>query len=159
MIRAAVLCRRLGVDYLQFRPLQVHVDGSFKYDRKDITGEIERCMKESRTGFKVLCSQHKYEMMQDASFGRHYGICYGHQFATVIAADARMYLCCHMRGHSRYCLGDLRRNSFREIWNSRRRKRVAANIDFRDCVPLCRDNTFNQILWNIRQPREHVNFL
>jgi hypothetical protein len=70
-----------------------------------------------------------------------------------------MYICCHMRGYAKYCIGDLKKNTFLEIWNSARRKKVVENIDFRDCVPLCRDNTFNQILWNIKQPREHVNFL
>jgi len=67
--------------------------------------------------------------------------------------------CCHMRGNEKYCLGDLKKNTFEEIWNSKQRKKAVENIDFRDCVPLCRDNTFNQILWNIKQPREHVNFL
>ncbi len=70
-----------------------------------------------------------------------------------------MYICCHMRGHDKYCIGDLKKNTFTEIWSSEQRKKVVENIDFRDCIPLCRDNTFNQILWNIKEPRDHVNFL
>ena len=98
-------------------------------------------------------------MMKKEDYGRSYQKCYGQQFATVIAADARVYVCCHMRGYDKYCIGNLKKNTFEKIWSSQQRKRVVENIDFHDCVPLCRDNTFNQILWNIKQPREHVNFL
>lgn len=159
MCDMTILCKGLGVDYLQFRPMQIHNNGKFDYYLTDIRKNIYRCMKESADGFKVLYSKHKYDMMKDKEFGRNYKKCYGHQFTTVIAADAQIYLCCHMRGYDKYCIGDLRKNTFDEIWNSEQRKRVIENIDFKDCVPLCRDNTFNQILWNIKQPREHVNFL
>jgi len=159
MYDMTVLCKKLGVDYLQFRPMQIHNNGRFEYHRTDIKKEIFRCLKQSNDGYKVLYSKHKYEMMKESNFGRYYNKCYGQQFATVIAADTRAYVCCHMRGYDKYCLGDLKKNTFEEIWNSQQRKRVIENIDFRDCVPLCRDNTFNQILWDIKQPREHVNFL
>jgi len=159
MFKVTKLCKSLGVDYLQFRPLQIHNNGGFEYHLTDIAKNINKCLKKNKDGFKVLYSKHKYDMMRDKEYGRNYKKCYGHQFATVVAADAKMYLCCHMRGHDKYCIGDLRKNTFEEIWHSQQRKRIVENIDFNDCVPLCRDNTFNQILWNIKQPREHVNFL
>lgn len=159
MVKAAILSRQLGVDYLQFRPMQIHRGGKFDYHWTDVQNEIAGCLKYSNNGFQVLYSQHKYEMAHDERFGRHYHKCYGQQFATVIAADAKAYLCCHVRGYEKYCIGDLRKNTFEEIWNSEQRKSVVENVDFKDCIPLCRDNTFNQILWNIKQPREHVNFL
>jgi MoaA/NifB/PqqE/SkfB family radical SAM enzyme len=159
MLDAVKLCKGLGVDYLQFRPLQIHNRGAFEYHLTDLAQNIQNCSRQDTATFKVLYSQHKYDMMKDKRYGRNYGKCYGHQFAAVIAADAKMYLCCHMRGHRKYCIGDLSKNTFAQIWNSRKRKTVYENIDFADCVPLCRGNTFNQILWNIKQPKEHVNFL
>lgn len=159
MVKAAVLSKKLGVDYLQFRPMQIHDGGKFAYHWTDVGNEIAEALKYSGDGFQVLYSKHKYEMAHDPRFGRHYGKCYGQQFATVISASGKMYVCCHTRGYGKYCIGDLHKKTFKEIWNSRRRKAVVKRIDFRDCIPLCRDNTFNQILWNIKQPREHVNFL
>ena len=160
MYDMSILCKQLQVDYLQFRPLQIHNNGKFEYHRSaDIKKEILRCLELSGDGYKVLYSKHKYDMMDKEDYGRNYKKCYGQQFATVIAADARVYVCCHMRGYDKYCLGDLKAQSFEEIWSSRRRREAVENIDFRDCIPLCRDNTFNQILWNIKQPREHANFL
>ena len=159
MEKAAALSKRMGVDYLQFRPMQIHRGGKFGYHWLDVQANIKNCLRYSGNGFQVLYSKHKYDMAHDPRFGRHYRKCYGHQFATVVAADAKMYLCCHTRGYKKYCIGDLKKDSFKKIWNSKRRKTVAGRIDFKDCIPLCRDNTFNQILWNIKQNREHVNFL
>jgi len=159
MLKAALLARKLEVDYLQFRPMQVHNGGRFEYRWTDVHDEIAKCLKYSGNGFKVLYSQHKYEMAHDAQFGRYYKKCYGQQFAAVISATGKMYICCHTRGYDKYCIGDLKKKSFKAIWNSKKRKDAIKRIDFDDCIPLCRDNTFNQILWNIKQPREHVNFL
>lgn len=159
MVEAAKMGNDLGVDYLQFRPMQIHRGGNFDYHWTDVSGKIKGCLKYSYDGYKVLFSRHKYNMMKDSKYGRNYGRCYGHQFATVISASGKMYICCHLRGYDKYCIGDLNKNSFQEIWNSERREEVAINIDFKDCIPLCRDNTFNQILWNIKRPRDHVNFL
>jgi len=159
MINAAKMCRDLGVSYLQFRPMQIHRGGKFDYHWTDVNGKIAECLKYGHNGYNVLHSEHKYAMMKDKKFGRNYGKCYGHQFATVISASGKMYICCHLRGYEKYCIGDLNKSSLQDIWNSKKRQQVAKNINFKDCIPLCRDNTFNQILWNIKQPREHVNFL
>jgi len=159
MEKAAVLCKEIGVDYLQYRPMQVHKGGKFAYHWTDVSSVIDRCLRHSTDTFKVLFSQHKYEMMKRKDYGRDYGRCYGHQFATVIAATGKMYICCHLRGFEKYCIGDLNKNTFKQIWQSDKRRKIAGKINFKDCIPLCRDNTFNQVLWNIKQPREHVNFL
>ncbi len=159
MLKATVLAKKLGVDYLQFRPMQIHNGGRFEYHWTEVEGKIKECLGYAQGSYRVLYSKHKYEMAKDAQYGRYYHKCYGQQFATVIAATAKMYICCHTRGYEKYCIGDLHKKTFKEIWDSRKRKEVVKRIDFRDCIPLCRDNTFNQILWNIKQPREHVNFL
>lgn len=159
MVGATVLAKKLGVDYLQFRPMQIHNGGKFGYHWTDVDDKIEECLKYADKDFHVLYSKHKYEMARDAKYGRYYERCYGQQFATVISASGKMYICCHLRGYEKYSIGDLNKNTFKEIWFSRKRKDAIEKIDFSDCIPLCRDNTFNQILWNIKQPREHINFI
>ena len=159
MLKTVILAKKLGVDYLQFRPMQIHRGGKFDYHWTDVEDKIKECLKYSGKYFQVLYSKHKYDMAKDAMCGRYYKKCYGQQFATVIAASGKMYICCHLRGYEKYCIGDLKKDNFEKIWDSRRRKKAVEGIDFTDCIPLCRDNTFNQVLWNIKQPREHVNFL
>jgi len=144
------LSQQLGVDYAQFRP--------FHYDMTPVDEELEECKKFETKNFKVLHSKHKYEHFKDSVI-RPYGKCFGVHFASVIGADCRMYLCCHMRGIEKYCLGDLNKQSLKEIWSSERKKQVFNSIDYKDCVPFCRADTFNRILWNIVKPKIHKNFL
>lgn len=156
---AAELCRDLQVDYLQYRPMQIHTNGHYSYRKVEVQDLIDRCSRYGTPTFNVLCSKHKYDMMKTGNYGRYYKKCYGHQFATVIAATGKMYICCHHRGQEKYEIGDLTHQSFQDIWNSEQRIDVYNSINFKDCMPLCRDNTFNQILWDIKCPAEHVNFL
>lgn len=149
----ALLCKELGVDYTQFRPLL-----SFDNQNQDeVIKEIERSLTLSEGNFQVLYSKHKYDSMNDIT--RPYDKCYGHHFATVISANKKVYICCHMRGIEKYCIGDLSKNTLKEIWNSEERKKVYESIDLKECIPLCRCNTFNTVLWNIKQEKIHGNFL
>ena len=159
MRECALLCRDLGVDYVQFRPmLKLYDDtGGTPQDESDIIQVIESISEEfNHNGFQVLCSKHKYEGLDK---GRQYGRCYGHHFTAVIAADKKLYLCCHLRGVEKYCIGDLKNNTLQEIWASDHRKEVYENLDLGDCPLFCRCDSFNKILWNIKRKRKHINFL
>ncbi len=155
------LSRRIGVDYAQFRPLLK----SFKKKElnnkpdKSVINIIEKCSKMSSPGFRVLCSVHKYGNMNNGDVKRVYGKCYGHNFATVVSANKKMYLCCHVRGIEKYCLGDLGKSTLEEIWKSSKRKAAYSGINLDDCPLLCRCDGFNSVLWNILHGGEHINFL
>jgi len=159
MLKATILAKNLGVDYIQFRPTQKQVAGRLTYDNQSIDKEIEKCMKHASSSFDVLYSQHKYEMMKRKDYGRIYDECLGQQFTTTICANGKMYLCCHTRYMDRYCLGDLSKDPFLKIWDSHKRQKAIGNINLKHCMPLCRDNTFNQILYSIKHPKQHKNFL
>ena len=106
-----------GVDYAQFRPLLK------SFNEKEInlqtdTRMVERVYKDinsGNNGFRVLFSENKYNKLKNNSSGRRYAKCLGHHFTAVVAADKKMYLCCHMRGQRGYCIGDLSRDSIEEI--------------------------------------------
>jgi len=148
MIKFTRLCRNLKVDYVQFRP--------YHYDKTNIDKELAECKREEIYGIRVLWSINKYQHLTKP---RPYPTCYGHHFAGVINIH-KLYLCCHFRGKERYELGDLRKNTLEEIWNSERRKYVYTNIDYSDCPPVCRCDTFNRFLWQLKdRVPEHINFL
>lgn len=150
MYLATATAKDLGVDYIQFRPLMIHRGGKFEYHWADVSGEIETCLTLAEKGkFDVLFSRDKYRYIGQPNSGRNYIKCFGHQFAGAIGADGRVYLCCHLRGYPMYILGDLHQESFQEIWNSERRQQAINSIDFKNCVPLCRCNAFNGVLWEI----------
>lgn len=166
----AVLCADLGVDYAQYRPLlRRHGEPDIDYSDGEILAEMNRAAALSRPGYRVVRSQHKYERIAAGEVARGYKKCYGQHFAGVVAADKKMYVCCHMRGVAKYCLGDLTQVSAAEVWASEKRRRIAESVDFNDCPPLCRCDSFNEILWKIKEegapaapaetPGEHPNFI
>lgn len=151
----AALGRKLGVDYAQYRPLlRRHGEEEVDYSPARIVRGIALAEKKySGPGFKVLNSVHKYALISRGDLGRGYGQCYGHNFAAVVCADLKMYICCHMRGIKKYSVGDLKKRSVSAIWSSRGRAAACAAIDFRDCPPLCRCDSFNRILWKLKEDR------
>ncbi len=170
IVAFALLGRELGVDYAQYRPLlRRHGRPDVDYSDGEILEEMRRAAQLSTDGYKVLHSEHKYRLIQAGQLERDYKRCYGQNFAAVVSADRKMYVCCHMRGVEKYCLGDLSKRSLPELWNSTERKKVADSVDFRDCPPLCRCDSFNTILWDIKEngrpaegsdsPRQHPNFI
>lgn len=161
IVEFAKLSSKLGVDYAQYRPLlKKHTEKEFNIKSQDVViNNIKKASKYSNKIFSVVSSIHKYNLIASKTYKRQYDVCYGHNFATVIAADKKMYLCCHMRGLKKYCLGDLKKNTLKEIWYSKQRERVYKNIDFKDCPLLCRCDSFNTILFDMNKPVQHKNFL
>lgn len=151
MLPATKLCKKLRVDYIQFRP--------FHWDTTPIDKQLKKCKKLETKSFMVLYSKHKYDSMTEPDLGRSYKICYGHQVTSVVCANGDMTICCHTRGDKKFVIGNLYKNSFKEIWNSEQRQKAIKRIDLKKCIPFCRCDTFNQVLWNLKQPTEHENFL
>ena len=152
IIAFAGLGRELGVDYAQYRPiLRRHGEKDMDYSSKEITCAIGLAEKSySSARYRILNSTHKYLLISRCELGRNYSECYGHNFAAVVCADMKMYVCCHMRGVDRYAIGDLRKSSLAEIWASRARANLGSTINFKDCPPLCRCDSFNRILWDLK---------
>lgn len=148
----AALGKDLGVDYAQYRPfLRRHGEPDIDYSDAAILEEMLRAQRDlSGESYRVVCSEHKYREIAKGNFQRSYKKCLGQHFATVVAADRKMYVCCHMRGVEKYAIGDLSKQPLSEIWNSGERQRIADSVDFADCPPLCRCDSFNNILWDLK---------
>ena len=158
---------RLGsewnVDFAQYRPMLVGwATNDCHYKSKDTTRIIKEAQeKYNREGYAVLCSEHKYNMIDNDTIDRNYSLCHGESFTTVIAADMKMYVCCHMRGMEKYALGDLRKNTIQEIWDSKQRMDARDNVDVNsfDCPPLCRHDGTNRFLHELTVLPTHKNFI
>lgn len=165
ILEATTLCKSLGVDYIQFRPVTFNSPGTkFQQYEKDLWLKIEPLMqdafKESTKSFDVLFSVAKYGDLDKPNLGRHYRKCLGQHFAAVVGASGDMWVCCHLRGNPRYSLGNIKEQSFREIWFSSKRDRIMNSIDLKnDCMPLCRLHPQNKILWDLKNATFHKNFL
>ncbi len=149
MFKATQLTKDLGVDYIQFRP--PHGDFS------PIEEQLKECEKLGTENFKVLSSEQKYSRFNDED-KRPYETCPAMNFLTVIDADMNVKTCCHARGRKGYTLGNLKNNSFREIWENRGKNPNWQKVTGM-CPMFCAEDTLNRVLLGITTKKRHSNFL
>lgn len=154
--KAAKLSKELGVDYFQIKP--IYYLNSVKHTRIWLKAKpyIDKALKLSDNKFRVFSMNYRFNDMVKAK--RNYKKCRIHNYLTIIGADSKVYLCCPYRGNEKFCLGDLKKNTFKEIWNSKRRKKVINSIDMTKC-PYCRHNDYNEILEYMGGEHPHGDFL
>lgn len=158
------LSRAHGADYLQVRPFH----GCLGFDVTQHLSDAKRRF--DCQDFKVVASLQKYRRVHGGEVEpRNYSYCHMSQFASVICANEKMYVCCHLRNIDRFCIGDLRTESFVDILQGRRRAAVNASVRVHECQRLCRGDHVNRQIQSLTemehapgnqgQPPPHVDFL
>lgn len=157
IISAAFLAKEAGASYLQIRPVFMR---GMELSEKILTEtkrQIYECLiKYVDDKFKVYPIIHRFEELGNQDKG--YNECLGHNLLSVIAANGKMYVCCQLRGLPQYCFGDLYKNTFKEIWESKERQEVIRKINVNRCPP-CRYTKYNEILEYLKSEKQHTNFL
>jgi MoaA/NifB/PqqE/SkfB family radical SAM enzyme len=167
-----------GLDFLSFRPLVVNmVDdpaltgggwGRSRLDQYAEHGQLDlelietavECARSEAAPLTVFWAEDKYRALHAEGFGKTYSKCHAHFIETTVAADCGVYFCCHTQGQERFCLGNLRERSFKEIWESDRANQIRESFDPRTtCPPACRLHQYNNMLEEISHPVTHENFL
>ena len=149
------LSKECGVDFAQFRP--------FCYPTLDKTmindDEMEKLRElYENENFKIRSSSHKYSRFDDEE-KRPYNKCLGMFFSIVVTADFRVFTCPIMKQKENYCLGDLNKNTLKEIFTSPRIIEVFNSIDLKDCPYFCRNDDVNRGLHYASRKINHTEFL
>lgn len=151
---AALLAKKLKARYFQVRPAIC-----LKWTPEQISFAEEQTMEAvkladenfqvffRRLGWKHLCQKRRYEH------------CLSSSLTTVIEADGNVSLCNLKRGQPEWSLGNLRKNSFKEIWFSARHRQLINKIKLRDCPPYCKHDFYNIAIESLRDGYLHENFL
>jgi MoaA/NifB/PqqE/SkfB family radical SAM enzyme len=87
--------------------------------------------------------------------GHDYDACLGIRLTTTITPDGRVWVCPQRRGIAGSCLGDLRIESFDEIWA----RHPGRWTDFGQCRVMCRMHLVNQVLATVDAPHAHEAFV
>lgn len=140
MAPAAKLAKKIGIDYIQFRP--------FHYSDMNVTNELRMCEQFETENFHVFSSNQKYSRI--SSTARNYSVCHGAWFYTLIDARGDMYLCCHHVGNPNAFIGSLRETSWSELIASGGRSSKINSFDVSKCLPLCRLDSQNRLLESIQ---------
>jgi radical SAM protein with 4Fe4S-binding SPASM domain len=160
----AYLSKRLGADYFQGKPDIRMGSEDFVWWDKEVIPLFEAAKKDLEDEkFKVLIAQYtqdKYgtEGTRFRDSGRENlriadsekSNCYVHNFVTAITANGDVTFCKNLRDEKKYILGNLKDSSFKEIWDSPRKKDIEKEINSRGCGVFCQNGKLNEILRYIK---------
>lgn len=162
------LCFDLGFDFIQVRAPSGSLLIDYKttadlHKRDKVQKIINKALSYNRENFLVDIRIDSFEDQNKGPFMKDFDKCYGMEFETLIDADAMVYPCLRFWGDKEYALGDLTKDSFKEIWQSNRKKEIFNKIwngwNLDKCYMVCKQSYINVSLWELKNPPLHKNFL
>ena len=155
-----------GVDYLVVKQYSdpicndmVQVDRGW-YISNDTTLILQRAEKLSTSDTEIII---KWGLMQFHD-NKPYKSCVDVPLLIEGSGTGKLYPCGYHFRNDEYCLGDLNKNSIKEIiesdhyWNLIERLRNDFVVG-KDCHGACRHDMTNCFIWDYLQPLEHENFI
>lgn len=151
-----------GADYLVLKP---YSQGTFSFvqrsvDYRAMHDELAACRQLSTDTFKVI---YREEAMRQESEAHHYEKCRATpMFWTYSMADGNMYSCSAHLLDKRFCIGNLNKQSFQEIWEGDGRRQnweLMKSFDIKQCRLNCRMDKQNRYLAELDRGAPHQNFI
>ena len=130
--------KNTGIDYFQIKPVVFHPrDGRTQLSRdfwKKVLEEAERVEKKYKDkNFNVFIKYDQFSAIMKPDYDKSaYPVCLS-VFFPIIEADGKVYHCSQTRGLDSLELGDLNKQTFKEIWEGEKRKEVIKSIDINQC--------------------------
>ena len=95
---------------------------------------------------------------------RPYDHCVDCPLLFQISGSGKAYPCGFLFGNDKYCYGDLKKQTLKEILDSERYWQVIKYMRdkfdvHRDCKGCCRHDSTNEFIWNYLHPSSHINFI
>lgn len=163
IITLAKLLKNIGADYLTIKPFIQHLMSENvikkEFSIKRLTELNEKLKKTNNNDFKIIFRLHGFDKLNKE---RIYKKCLGLPFFAEILSNGDVYTCGPYLGNKKFCYGNIYKNTFKEIWNSKTRKNVLKmidNLDVNKCMTNCRLDEINKYLWELKNPLPHDNFI
>jgi len=162
------MLKDLGVDFVLIKPAQILSHNESHEWKKDVYKEFDDLLSKSEAlqsdEFLVSFRRDQFGVQENqGAFKKAFDKCHGLTFEAMVDADYGVYPCLQFWRNEEYCYGNLKENSFEEIWRSDRRKEVQDRIlndyDLDQCTCSCKQSHVNKELCKISNPPMHVNFL
>jgi MoaA/NifB/PqqE/SkfB family radical SAM enzyme len=150
------LARALGATYITFRPAvrtTPDAPSTCTDDRSWITAALPN-LKDYESEPDVECDVDRFLQYRDWTT-RSYSTCHGVKLTTTITPDGRLWMCPQHRGVPGSCLGDLKTESFKDIWY----RHGGTYTQFDNCRVMCRLHLMNETLAQVYAQHEHGAFL
>ncbi|MCX6707936.1 MAG: radical SAM protein, partial [Candidatus Woesearchaeota archaeon] len=158
--------KELGVDYLVLKPYSQHPNSINKLvldlKKNDNDSKLTGLSKKHSTAhFKVIYRNISAQEVERKQCD--YDKCHGLNFFALVDASGNIIPCNLFYEKPEYYYGNINRNTFEEIWNSRKRKEILEKLYGKGCENCrkgCRLNFVNKYLDAVKNRNiEHINFI
>ncbi|MDO8522846.1 MAG: SPASM domain-containing protein, partial [bacterium] len=156
--------KKIGLDAFVVKPYSHQPSSVTKSYKEILYGNYSWLEKE----LKAIASdnfavEYRSNAIQKYSEERPYNVCMAMPFASAhIMADGSVYSCSAHLLDRRFYLGNINKQSFREIWEGERRREqweTMKSFNLSDCRRNCRMDETNRYLWEVIHPPYNVNFI
>lgn len=162
VVLLAKTIRDIGFDYFTVKPFSQHPSSKAKltvdYSEAE---EIGREVREYETDdFKIYF---RSKSIENLNMEKPYASCEGLNFMAYMDAAGDVFPCIVFMGQKEFVYGNINENTFPEIWESERARRIRAMFDdafiHTNCRKTCRLDEMNKYLHELKHPGAHVNFI
>lgn len=165
VVLLAKKAKAMGIDYLVVKPYSHHPFSktvrykNIKYNRYlHLADELNDLNTDKFNVVFRLNTMRKWDIAI-----RNYRYCYALPFWSYIDAGGDVWTCHTYLGNKKFRIGSIYKNTFKEVWNSARKKKIfrmmQTKVNTNACRINCRMDEINRYLWELKHPPEHVNFI
>lgn len=155
----------IGMDYLVVKPYSQHPlskTSSFKDIKYSKYLDLADSLKKlSDKKFNLIFRMQTMKKWDEAE--RNYKHCLALPFWAYIDAGGDVWACSMYLTKGKFCLGNINKNSFKEIWESKKHEGLMhwakEKLNTDKCRVNCRMDEVNRYLWDLAHPAAHVNFI
>lgn len=158
----ALKVKEVGADYFIVKRFAQNNSNDYKVKEKiyqNCIDDFKRAEELSDERFQVIIRWKNFHDNGERAYQR----CLGLPFLAYVLADGGIYTCCNFYGNSAFCYGNLYKNTFYEIWTSKIKKLISSRIEkqlnVHKCMSFCRHHNINKLLWDLKNPPMHLNFI
>lgn len=161
----AGIARDIGMDYLVIKPYSQHpLSKTHRYKDIKYTEYVslsDKLSKLNTKDFSVIFRMHTMKKRDENK--RSYNRCLALPFWSYLDSGGNVWGCSVYLGDERFLYGNVYENSFKEIWEGKKRtqslKWMEKELDANQCRINCRMDEINKYLWDLKNPPEHFNFI
>ncbi|WP_420265074.1 radical SAM/SPASM domain-containing protein [Candidatus Magnetominusculus dajiuhuensis] len=154
-----------GADYLVIKPYSQHPrskTGVYRDIRySDYMALADKLRQTATETFSVIFRTNA--MARSDAPGKSYCRCLAHPFWSYMDAAGNIWGCLDHLSDERFLYGNIRDNTFKEIWDGNKRSSatnwIETGLDVNECRVNCRMDAINRYLWELKNLPEHVNFI
>lgn len=154
--------REIGIDYLTVKPYSQHLHSENKFEiNYQQMMDLEQELKQFQT--EQFAIYFRANAMKKVHHKKTYAQCYGLPFMAHIDAKGNVWPCVAHIGVKELCYGNIYEQTFQEIWEGQKRRKITERLKQSDinqvCREACRLDEINKYLHALKHPGEHVNFI